>query len=84
MKSLIEERDAYLNGDMAKIVIPKVIFEMSPLLSAPFIQTNFKDYAEKLEGKVLADIPESRLNELKTSWENYKNSNFKDDIEFAF
>jgi hypothetical protein len=37
MKSLIEERDAYLNGDMAKIVIPKIIFETSPLLSAPFI-----------------------------------------------
>ena len=84
MKSLIEERDAYLNGDMAKIVIPKIIFETSPLLSAPFIQTNFKDYAEKLEGKVLANIPESRLEELKKSWENYKNSNFKDDIEFAF
>lgn len=84
MKSLIEERDAYLNGDMAKIVIPKIIFETSPLLSAPFIQTNFKDYAEKLEGKVLADIPESRIKELQKSWENYKNSNFKDDIEFAF
>lgn len=84
MKSLIKERDAYLNGDMAKIVIPKIIFETSPLLSAPFIQTNFKDYAEKLEGKVLANIPESRLEELKKSWENYKNSNFKDDIEFAF
>ena len=84
MKSLIEERDAYLNGDMAKIVIPKIIFETSPLLSAPFIQTNFKDYAEKLEGKVLANIPESRLEELRKSWENYKNSNFKDDIEFAF
>ena len=84
MKSLIEERDAYLNGDMAKIVIPKIIFETSPLLSAPFIQTNFKDYAEKLEGKVLANIPEPRLEELKKSWENYKNSNFKDDIEFAF
>ena len=84
MKSLIEERDAYLNGDMAKIVIPKIIFETSPLLSAPFIQTNFKDYAEKLEGKVLADITEPRLEELKKSWENYKNSNFKDDIEFAF
>lgn len=84
MKFLIEERDAYLNGDMAKIVIPKIIFETSPLLSAPFIQTNFKDYAEKLEGKVLANIPEPRLEELKKSWENYKNSNFKDDIEFAF
>jgi hypothetical protein len=33
---------------------------------------------------VLANIPESRLEELKKSWENYKNSNFKDDIEFAF
>jgi hypothetical protein len=64
MKSLIEERDAYLNGDMAKIVIPKVIFEASPLLSAPFVQTNFKDYAEKVEGKILADIPESRVKEL--------------------
>ena len=84
MKSLIEERDAYLNGDMAKIVIPKVIFETSPVLSAPFIQTNFKDYAEKLEGKILSDIPESRIQELQKSWENYKNSNFKDDIEFAF
>ena len=84
MKSLIEERNAYLNGDMAKIIIPKVIFEMSPLLSAPFIQTNFKDYAEKLEGKVLANIPESRIEELEKSWKNYKNSNFKDDIEFAF
>ena len=84
MKSLIEERDAYLNGDMAKIVIPKVIFETSPLLSAPFIQTNFKDYAEKVEGKILSDIPESRIKELQKSWENYKNSNFKDDIEFAF
>lgn len=84
MKSLIEERDAYLNGDMAKIVIPKVIFETSPLLSAPFIQTNFKDYAEKVEGKILSDIPEPRIKELQKSWENYKNSNFKDDIEFAF
>jgi hypothetical protein len=33
---------------------------------------------------VLANIPEPRLEELKKSWENYKNSNFKDDIEFAF
>ena len=84
MKSLIEERDAYLNGDMAKIVIPKIIFETSPLLSAPFIQTNFKDFAEKVEGKVLANIPESRVKELQKAWENYKNSNYKDDIEFAF
>ena len=33
---------------------------------------------------LMEERDEPRLEELKKSWENYKNSNFKDDIEFAF
>ena len=84
MNQAIKERDAYLNGDMAKIIIPKVIFELSPVLSYPYIQTNFKDYAEKVEGKTISEISDDKLKELQKSWEDYKNSGYKDDIEYAF
>lgn len=84
MNKAIQERDAYLNGDMAQTVIPQIIFEMSPILSEPYVHTNFKSYAEKVEGKTLAEIPEPRRQELEKAWENYKNSDFKDDIAYAF
>ena len=84
MNEAIKERDAYLNGDMAKIIIPKVLFEMSPILSNPYVQTNFKDYAEKVEGRTISEISDTRLKELQKAWENYKNSQYKDDIEYAF
>lgn len=84
MNQAIKERDMYLNGEMAKVIIPKVLFEMSPILSTPYIQTNFKDYAEKVEGKTISEISDSRLKELEEAWKNYKNSGYKDDIEFAF
>jgi len=37
-----------------------------------------------MEGKIISDVSDIRLEELKKSWENYKNGEFKDDIEYAF
>jgi len=50
---------------MAKIVMPKILFELSASLSTPYIATNFKDYVEKVEHRVMSDISEERLKQLK-------------------
>jgi len=61
LANLQKMRDNYLNGEMAKNVLPKVLFELAPSISTPYIATNFKDYVEKVEHRVLTEIPEDRL-----------------------
>lgn len=85
LKILQEQRDAYLNGDMAKIVFPKVLFELSASISTPYIATNFKEYVQKVEHRVLSEIPEDRLAQLKQEWEYYKSGGaYADDFQQVY
>ena len=78
-------RDNYLNGEMAKNILPKVLFELAPSISTPYIATNFRDYVEKVEHRVLTEIPEDRLKQLKQEWEDYKSGGaYADDFQQVF
>ena len=84
LAKLKDQHTKYLNGDMSKIVLPKVLFELEQAISFPYIATDFKSYVEKVENRVLSEVPEQRLNELKEEWENYKQGGYVDTLETMY
>lgn len=64
---------------------PKVLFELSAHISTPYIAPNFKEYVQKVEHRVLSEIPEARLKELKKEWEYYKaGGTYADDFQQVY
>lgn len=80
LKDLRKQRDAYLNGDMSPIFVRNALFEMISPISDIFTKLTFKQYAEHIEKKDLDNIPDNRKEELYKEYENYRQTEAKDDI----
>lgn len=80
LKDLRKQRDAYLNGEMAPIFVRNALFEMIAPINEIATKLTFKQYAEYVEKKDLEYIPDNRREELFIEYENYRNTEAKDDI----
>lgn len=83
LNKLLQQRDMYLNGEMTKYALPAAIFEMSDYISAPYLATNFKDYVKSVEHKVVSELTDDRVAELKDEWESIREGNLADNIRTA-
>ena len=80
LKELRERKDKMLDGSLTPQYIQDSLFEMLYTLNNIFTKPTFIQYAEAIEKKPLKDIPESRLNSIKTEYLNWKNTDAKDQI----
>ena len=83
LQKLLQQRDMYLNGEMTKYALPAAIFEMSDYISAPYLATNFKEYVKSVEHKVLSELTDARVAELKEEWDGIRENYLQDDIRTA-
>ena len=65
---------------MAPIFVRNALFEMIAPINEIATKLTFKQYAEYVEKKDLEHIPDNRREELFKEYENYRNTEAKDDI----
>lgn len=80
LNDLREQKDKYINGEYAMDYIGKSLLSMSPVFSKFFTKAFFKDYVETKEKKKFDQVSDSRLKDLKTEFDNWKATDFKDCI----
>lgn len=80
LNDLRKQKNKYINGDYAMDYVGKSLLSMSPVFSQFFTKGFFKDYVEVKEKKKFDQVSDSRLKELKTEFDNWKATEFKDCI----
>lgn len=83
LKSLLEQKEGYLKGEMAPEFIYESLFEMSPAVSGAYMSPTFIQYAENKTGRKVTEIPQNELDDISAEYKGWKNSNMKDVIHLA-
>lgn len=75
------QKDQYLNGEKAIDFTAKALFELTPYISSKSTPVFFKDYVKRKTGKDIKDLSDDDIKELRTEYNNYKNTEAKNDID---
>ena len=84
LSELRKTQQSLVNGDRSTDFIGSSLFEMIPAINSAFIKTNFVQYAEHAENKKFDDITNARKKELYTKYDNWRQTEAKNQIFDAY
>lgn len=80
LKALQEKKQAMLNGDLAMDYVSKSLFDLTKIISGTFGPAFFKDFVKQRYNRDVDTLDELSLKEYKEKYENWINTEAKNDI----